>query len=174
MKFRVAQFSWIWYECLQSNLVHSKIFSGISPNTEKLSQKIHGLLRMRDCRFECVTGCGNYSRIHLSNNKFINGILRGTLDLAGLQCTNTSFIFQLDFKANNKGNLLPYNGPLNGSFEVSLNEGLFSTLRLVILDYNTATIQYFMLYSNWLCYKQPQLGCVNTSRMQRLSLLCLH
>ena len=80
---------------------------------------------MRDCRFEFVTGCGNYSRIHLSNNKFINGILGGTLDLAGLQCTNTSFIFQLDFKANNKGNLLPYNGPLNGSFEVSLNEGLF-------------------------------------------------
>ena len=64
-------------------------------------------------------------RIHLSNNKFINGILGGTIDLAGLQCANTSFIFQLDFKANNKGNLLPYNGPLNGSFEVSLNEGLF-------------------------------------------------
>ena len=101
----------------------------------------------------------------MSNNKFINGILGGTIDLAGLQCANTSFIFQLDFKANNKGNLLPYNGPLNGSFEVSLSEGLFCTLRLVILDYNTVTIQYFMLYSNWLCYKQPQLGCVNTSRM---------
>ena len=86
----------------------------------------------------------------MSNNKFINGILGGTIDLAGLQCANTSFIFQLDFKANNKGNLLPYNGPLNGSFEVSLNEGLFSTLRLVILDYNTVTIQHFMLYFNWL------------------------
>ena len=103
----------------------SKQFSPICPNTEKLSQKIHRLLRMQDCRFEFDTGCGNYKRIHFSNDKFMNGILGGTLDLAWLQCANTSFIFQLDFKANNKGNLLPYNGPLNGSFEVSLNEGLF-------------------------------------------------
>lgn len=31
----------------------------------------------------------------------------------------------LDFKANNKGNLLPYNGPLNGSFESSNPSSLF-------------------------------------------------
>lgn len=29
--------------------------------------------------------------------------------------------FQLDFKAHNKGNLLPYNGSINGSFEVRFN-----------------------------------------------------
>ena len=28
---------------------------------------------------------------------------------------------QLDFKAHKKGNLLPYNGSINGSFEVGLN-----------------------------------------------------
>lgn len=28
---------------------------------------------------------------------------------------------QLDFKAHNKGNLLPYNGSINGSLEVGLN-----------------------------------------------------
>ena len=44
-------------------------------------------------------------------------------------------------------------------------KAFFSTLRLVILDYNTVLLQYFMLYSN--CNKQPQLGCVNTSRVQR-------
>ena len=60
----------------------SKQFSPICPNTEKLSQKIHRLLRMQDCRFEFDTGCGNYKRIHFSNDKFMNGILGGTLDLA--------------------------------------------------------------------------------------------
>ena len=43
---------------------------------------IHGALRMQECRDE--TEIYNYQRIQVSNNKFINGILGGTLDLAWL------------------------------------------------------------------------------------------
>ena len=40
---------------------------------------IHSSLRMQECRHESENY--NYQRIQLSNNKFINVILGGTLDL---------------------------------------------------------------------------------------------
>ena len=43
---------------------------------------IHGALRMQEYREE--SEIYNYQWIQLSNNKFINGILGGTLDLAWL------------------------------------------------------------------------------------------
>ena len=43
---------------------------------------IHGSLRMWECRDE--SEIHKYQRIQPSNNKFINGILGGTLDLAWL------------------------------------------------------------------------------------------
>ena len=43
---------------------------------------IHGSLRMQECRDESESY--NYQQIQLSNNKLINGILGGTLDLAWL------------------------------------------------------------------------------------------
>ena len=39
-------------------------------------------LRMQECRFEFDTDCGNDFQIQHSNNKFIDGLLGGTLDLA--------------------------------------------------------------------------------------------
>ena len=47
---------------------------------EIASRVIHGSLRMRECRDE--SEIHKYQRIQLSNNKFINRILGGTLDLA--------------------------------------------------------------------------------------------
>ena len=41
--------------------------------------RIYGSLRMQECRDE--SEIYNYQRIQLSNNKFINVILEGTLDL---------------------------------------------------------------------------------------------
>ena len=44
---------------------------------------IHGSSRMQECWDE--SEIYNYQRIQLSNNKFISGILGGTLDLAWLK-----------------------------------------------------------------------------------------
>ena len=44
--------------------------------------KIHCSLSMQECIFEFDTGCVNVLRIQLSNNEFINGILRGMLEMA--------------------------------------------------------------------------------------------
>ena len=45
---------------------------------------IHCLLRLQECRDK--PEIFNYQRIQLSNNKFTNGFLGGTLNLAWLQC----------------------------------------------------------------------------------------
>lgn len=50
-------------------------------------------------------------------------------------------LFQLDFKAHTKGNLLPYNGSINGSFEVSFYGPFFFFVILQLDNFiNPATL----------------------------------
>ena len=59
------------------NKIFSKTFTSIS---QLPSVRIHGSLRIQECRDESEIYI--YQWIQLSNNKFINGISGGTLDLA--------------------------------------------------------------------------------------------
>ena len=56
-----------------------------SDQLQRSSRKIFTAhLRMQESQFEFDTSYGNDQRIHLTNNKFINRILGGTLDLSWL------------------------------------------------------------------------------------------
>ena len=51
--FLLAQFPWIWYECLLRNLIHSKIF--FLTRCREVFVNIQCSLRMQKCRFEFDT-----------------------------------------------------------------------------------------------------------------------
>ena len=74
MNFLPAQFPWIWFKCLRSNFIHSKIF-----NLTKY-REVHVGMPISIWHYSY----GNDQRIHFSNNQFINRILGGTLDLPWL------------------------------------------------------------------------------------------
>ena len=80
---------WIFYEFLCivfgqiENVWMNKIFSKTFTSISQLpSVRIHGSLRIQECRDESEIYI--YQWIQLSNNKFINEISGGTLDLAWL------------------------------------------------------------------------------------------
>ena len=74
---RVKIFKWVKIQRRHLRQIQGHL-AGRNFVTES-SVNIHSSLRMQECRHESENY--NYQRIQLSNNKFINVIMGGTLDL---------------------------------------------------------------------------------------------